>query len=121
VGVRGTMIYIGLLADGTALYYVGEGGIDVKMFGRTIVANEGEIVVIRPGGEPEVGKLKPWQKALFAALFDPDNKSGVVPNVPGMPDRGDQLKNLLRNKQGEIIDCYSDFSFSGCYGLRRKK
>jgi hypothetical protein len=119
VGVRGTIVYVGLLPDGTSLYYVGEGGIDLDTLFGKISAKEGEIIVIRPGGAPEVGKLQPWQRALFAAVFDPDQKGGVVPGLPGMPDKGDQLKNILRGKQDQIIDCYSGFSY--CAGIRKKK
>jgi hypothetical protein len=119
VGVRGTIVYVGLLPDGTGLYYVGEGGIDLDTLFGKISAKEGEIIVIRPGGKPEVGKLQPWQRALFAAVFDPDQKGGVVPGLPGMPDKGDQLKNILRGKQEQIIDCYSGFSY--CTDFRKKK
>ncbi len=121
VGVRGTIVYIGLLPDGTGLYYVGEGGIELKTAFGVFSASEGEIIVIRPGAAPEVGKLKPWQKALFAAVFDPDKKSADLPSVPGMPDKGNDLKNLLRS-QGQIIDCYNSFqSEYGCgYGFRRR-
>jgi len=122
VGVRGTIVYIGLLSDGTALYYVGEGGIDLKTAFGLIQAKEGEIIVIRPGAQPEVGKLKAWHQALFAAVFDPDKTGADIPNIPGVPDKGDQLRNLLRNQSPtEIIDCYGFASFSGyCSGLRSR-
>jgi hypothetical protein len=114
VGVRGTIIYIGVLADGTSIFYNGEGGFVLStVFGNFSSSTPGEVIVIRPGGgQPEIGKLKPWQQALFAALLDPDKKSGTVPTIPGMPDKGDQLRNLLRNQE-QIINCNYTYSEGG--------
>jgi hypothetical protein len=124
VGVRGTILYFALLPDGTGLYYLGEGGVVLNTLFGPIEGKEGEIIVIRPGAKPEVGKLKPWQKALFAAVFDPDKTGADLPGIPGMPDKGDQLRNLLRDKSPtDIFNCYTFTEASYCSGasIRRIK
>ncbi len=115
VGVRGTIAYFAVLPDGTSLYYVLEGGLGLNTIFGPINADAGEIVVIRPGSKPEVGKLKSWQKALFASLLDPDKKNSIVPDVPGMPERGNELRNLLRNQQQQEIICYGFSINNYCY------
>jgi hypothetical protein len=105
IGVRGTIILIGLLPDGTAFYWNGEGSFVAQtLFGPFNVNRPGQVLVIRPGGQPELySKLAAWQLALLAPLLDP---AKVAPTVPEFfeQDRVRRLRNILRGKTGGYSD-----------------
>ena len=101
IGVRGTIINILLLIDGTAVFQNGEGSFVAQTLrGNFTINRPGQVLVIRPGGEPQInGKLAPWQQALLAPILDPDKRSATVPGF-FEEDRVRKLRNILRGRSG---------------------
>ena len=109
IGVRGTIINILLLIDGTAIFQNGEGSfVAATLFGNFTVNQPGQVLVIRPGGQPEInGKLAGWQAALMAPILDPDKRSATVPGF-FEDDRVRKLRSILRGKANGYSEpqCY---------------
>ncbi|MGE0658106.1 MAG: FecR domain-containing protein [Reyranellaceae bacterium] len=113
IGVRGTIINILLLLDGTEVFQNGEGSFVAQTLrGNFTVNRPGQVLVIRPGGEPQInGKLAPWQQALLAPILDPDKRSATVPDF-FQEDRVRKLRNILRGRSGGYSG-YDDYQ--PCY------
>ncbi|MGE0152504.1 MAG: FecR domain-containing protein [Reyranellaceae bacterium] len=118
IGVRGTIILIGLLPDGTAFFWNGEGSfVAATLFGNFNVNVPGQVLVIRPGGQPEIySKLAAWQQALLAPIVSPEKTGTTVPEFFEQ-DRVRRLRNILRGKTSgysgyddyqPCYECYSD-------------
>jgi hypothetical protein len=112
IGVRGTIILIGLLPDGTAFFWNGEGSfVAATLLGNFNINVPGQVLVIRPGGQPEIySKLAAWQLALLAPLLDPSKVAPVVPEFFEQ-DRVRKLRNILRRRGGSG---YSEPDYEPC-------
>jgi len=112
IGVRGTIILIALLPDGTAIFQNGEGSfVAATLFGNFTINRPGQVLVIRPGGQPEISsKLAAWQLALLAPILDPSKNGAVVPEFFEQ-NRVRQLRSILRGKTGG----YSEPDYEPCY------
>ncbi|MDF3074664.1 MAG: hypothetical protein K0S54_2331 [Alphaproteobacteria bacterium] len=111
IGVRGTIILIALLPDGTAIFQNGEGSfVAATLFGNFTINQPGQVLVIRPGGQPEISsKLAAWQMALLAPILDPSKTGPVVPEF-FQQDRVRKLRSILRGKSGG----YSEPDYEPC-------
>lgn len=111
IGVRGTIILIALLPDGTAIFQNGEGSfVAATLFGNFTINRPGQVLVIRPGGQPEInGKLTSWQAALLAPILDPSKTGATVPEFFEQ-DRVRKLRSILRGKSSG----YSDQGYEPC-------
>jgi hypothetical protein len=111
IGVRGTIILIGLLPDGTAFFWNGEGSfVAATLFGNFNINTPGQVLVIRPGGQPEIySKAAAWQLALLAPLLDPSKTGATVPEF-FQQDRVRKLRSILRGKTSG----YSDGGYEPC-------
>lgn len=112
IGVRGTIVVWGILADGTHFFYNGEGSFVAQtLFGPFAMNRPGQVLVIRPGSQPEIySKLAAWQKALLAPIFDPEKTGTTVPEFFEQ-DRVRRLRNILRGR----TNGYSDDGYEPCY------
>ena len=114
IGIRGTIVNIALLLDGTAIFQNGEGSfVAATVFGNFTIDRPGQVLVMRPGGQPEIqGKLAPWQQALLAPILQPETMSTTVPEI-FQEDRVRKLRNILRGRSGGGYSGYDDYE--PCY------
>lgn len=112
IGVRGTIVVWGILADGTHFFYNGEGSFVAQTLAGPFNMNRpGQVLVIRPGGQPEIyGKLTAWQRALLAPILDPDKTGTTVPEFFEQ-NRIRQLRSILRGR----TNGYQDEGYEPCY------
>ncbi len=114
IGVRGTIINIVLLADGTAVFQNGEGSfVAATLFGNFTIDRPGQVLVIRPGGQPEIsGKLAGWQAAMLAPILNPDKTGTTVPEF-FQEDRVRKLRSILRGRTSGYSS--GDGGYEPCY------
>lgn len=118
IGVRGTIINILLLLDGTAVFQNGEGSfVATTLRGNFTVDRPGQVLTIRPNGQPELSsKLASWQQGLMSPILDPDKRGVAAPDF-FQDERTRQLRNILRNNGGggsggyEPEPCYSECNY----------
>lgn len=114
IGVRGTIVDIVLLPNGTAIFHNGEGSfVAATLLGNFTVGSPGQVLILRPGSDPEMKeKLPGWVQALLASILDPDKKGNDLPGLPDDgQDRRDQLRDTLRGstiKQNQQYPCDSE-------------